>query len=128
MEKESVQILEVPFNSLDKYQLSLRKEGNDLFLYVNGAPERILERSKNKEQWKAELERLTQKGLRVIGVGYKKIPISKKDQFKHSPQKIKEQAKDFVFAGLLACMAQIVLIWDLQQLRCLSLLLMLPGY
>jgi len=69
---------------------------------VNGAPERILERSKNKDQWKAELERLTQKGLRVIGVGYKKIPISKKDQFKHSPQKIKEQAKDFVFAGLLA--------------------------
>jgi len=102
LEKESVQILEVPFNSLDKYQLSLRKEGNDLFLYVNGAPERILERSKNKDQWKAELERLTQKGLRVIGVGYKKIPISKKDQFKHSPQKIKEQAKDFVFAGLLA--------------------------
>jgi len=102
LEKESVQILEVPFNSLDKYQLSLRKEGKNLFLYVNGAPERILEKSKNKDKWEKELSNLTAQGLRVVGVGYKKLPLSLKEEFQKFPTKIKEEARDFEFVGLLA--------------------------
>jgi len=55
-------------------------------LYVCGAPERILERSnlneKERKKWKKKLEKLTEKGLRVVASAYKIFPskkLSKKD-------------------------------------------------
>lgn len=100
--KDISQITEVPFDSFLKYQLTLLKENNQLFLYVNGAPERILERSKNKEKWARSLEELTKKGLRVIGVGYKKLPLSLETELRQSVKRLKEEAKGFTFIGLIA--------------------------
>jgi len=77
LEKHSLQLDYSPFDSKLKYQLSLRKEGNKIFLYISGAPERILEISTNKERWNEKLKEMTQKGLRVIGVGYKEMPNDK---------------------------------------------------
>ncbi|MCD6550309.1 HAD-IC family P-type ATPase [bacterium] len=102
LRKKISQLTEVPFDSFLKYQLSLVKEDNELFLYVNGAPERILEKSKNKKKWENYLEELTKKGLRVIGVGYKKLPLSLEAQLRQSIKKLKEQAEGFTFVGLIA--------------------------
>ncbi len=98
LEREFPQIAKLPFDSVNKYLLSLRKEGKDVFLYISGAPERVLERSKKKGNWPKVLNELTKKGLRVIGVGYKKIPTSK---FPAS-EDLNKLAKDFNFVGLLA--------------------------
>ena len=94
---------ELEKKSLEKY-----------FLYVVGAPERILEKSLNKEGWLEKLESLTEKGLRVIGVGYKEIsnlkfqgvPKSAKQvwgriQTSNLPN-LNELANDFNFVGLIA--------------------------
>lgn len=77
LEKRSEEVSRLPFNSENKYKLSLRKEKDNLFLYIVGAPERILERSVNKNGWEEELKALSKKGLRVIGVGYRKIKNEK---------------------------------------------------
>ncbi len=97
LEKESSEIAFAPFNSINKYLLSLRKENGKYFLYISGAPEKILERSLNKEKWQKELQNLTKKGLRVIGVGYKEIK-----NHKSKSNNLNELADDFTFVGLLA--------------------------
>ena len=94
MDKESIEIKKLPFDSEYKYQLSLRKENNEIFLYFLGAPEKLLERSLNKDGWEEELEKMTGKGLRVLGAGYKKIKDHNKD--------LNSLAYDFTFAGLVA--------------------------
>ena len=95
--KELLEIEEInkmPFNSENKYSLSLRKEGNKRFLYISGAPERLIKKSKNASLWEKEIERLAEKGLRVVGVGYKEIKKTSKD--------LNKIANDFTFIGLLS--------------------------
>ena len=82
LESVSVEIARFPFDPTCKYQLSLREESGEFFLYISGAPERILERSKNKEGWAESLEKLTAQGLRVVGVGCKKVQSSTPKQSK----------------------------------------------
>ncbi len=94
LEKDSAEIARLPFDSYHKYLLSLRKEKSGTFLYVSGAPERILNKSQNSAQHKNTLEELTRKGLRVIGVAYRKI--SDKDAQKPN---LNELVKDLTFAG-----------------------------
>jgi len=100
LKKESIELGFLPFNPSDKYLLSLRKEKERCFLYVSGAPERILEKSINKNKWKEKLEELTGKGLRVIGVGYKKISNLKCQTSNLS--NLNELANNFNFVGLIA--------------------------
>jgi len=78
LEKNMTLITEIPFTSINKYiakVYTLNKKED--ILYVSGAPEKILEMSicnaKEKKEIKEKLEELTNKGLRVIAVGYKKI-------------------------------------------------------
>ncbi len=97
LEKKSLEVNFLPFDSSNKYLLSLRKEGGKYFLYVSGAPERILEKSLNKKDWLEKLEKLTEKGLRVIGVGYKEI-----SNLKSQISNLNELANDFNFVGLIA--------------------------
>lgn len=92
LELEELQNL--PFNSENKYALSLRKEGDKRILYICGAPEKIIKKSKNAAIWEEEIKRLTEKGLRVIGVGYKEIKKTSKD--------LNKIANDFNFIGLLS--------------------------
>lgn len=96
LEKKSIEIKKLPFNSVLKYQLSLREEEGKYFLYICGAPEKILEKSTNKGNWEEKLEHFTKKGLRVVGVGIKEV---KKENIKKD---IKDLAKDFKFEGLIA--------------------------
>ena len=97
LEEKSIELARLPFDSTYKYQLSLREENGELFLYISGAPERLLEMSKNKEGWKEKLEKLTAKGLRVVGVGYRGI-----SKLKSQKLNLKELADDFIFVGLIA--------------------------
>jgi len=94
MDKESIEMKKLPFDSEYKYQLSLRKEGNEMFLYFLGAPEKLLERSLNKDGWEDELQKMTKNGLRVLGTGFKKIKDYNED--------LNSLAYDFTFAGLIA--------------------------
>ncbi|MDD4358380.1 MAG: HAD-IC family P-type ATPase [Candidatus Pacebacteria bacterium] len=91
---EIEEIQNLPFNSINKYALSLRKEGNKKTLYICGAPEKILEKSKNASLWHEEIERLAEKGLRVIAVGCKEIKKTSKD--------LNKIAKNFNFIGLIS--------------------------
>jgi Ca2+-transporting ATPase len=96
LEKKSVQLAKLPFNSSRKYQLSLRKENGETLLYITGAPEKILEQSVNQKNWQELVEKLTQRGLRVVGTGYKKIPGKK-----NKTDITEDEINDFTFMGLL---------------------------
>ncbi|MCD6085884.1 HAD-IC family P-type ATPase [bacterium] len=104
LEKHSIQLDYSPFDSKLKYQLSLRKEGNKIFLYISGAPERILEISNNKDRWGEKLKEMTQKGLRVIGVGYKEMSNLKSQISNANGQILKildDKISGIHFAGLI---------------------------
>ena len=103
LEKESVEISAAPFDSVHKYELSLRREKGKNILYISGAPERILERSKNKKGWEKKLKELTENGMRVIGVGYKTIFNYQFSIFNNKLNfNLDSLARDFTFVGLLA--------------------------
>ncbi|HOI60218.1 MAG TPA: HAD-IC family P-type ATPase [Candidatus Pacearchaeota archaeon] len=91
---ESEELQNLPFNSENKYALSLRKDGNKRILYICGAPEKLIKKSKNAHLWEEEIKRLAEKGLRVVGVGYKEIKKTNKD--------LNKIANDFDFIGLLS--------------------------
>jgi len=95
--KETLKLEELqnlPFNSDNKYALSLRKEGKKRVLYICGAPERLINKSKNAKEWEEEIKRLAGKGLRIVGVGYKEVKKTSKD--------LNKIANDFNFIGLLS--------------------------
>ncbi len=97
---------DIPFSQEDKYlgKLFFISKEKKKILYLSGAPEKILEISdylkekgkvrrmskKAKKELYAEIETLTKKGFRVIGVGEKEIKIFKKP------------IKRIVFVGLVA--------------------------
>ncbi|MDD4661776.1 MAG: HAD-IC family P-type ATPase [Candidatus Pacebacteria bacterium] len=91
---EIEELQRLPFNSENKYALSLRKEKGKRMLYILGAPERIIKKSKNADLWEKEIERLAEKGLRVVGIGCKEIKKTSKD--------LNKLANDFHFIGLLS--------------------------
>jgi len=109
LEKEHPQLEEEPFNSTRKYMISLNKfdEEKNVVMY-KGAPERILEMSKYTVENGTEIEitdtirekllnlhrEYSEKGLRLLGVGYKKI-----DKKYTALKEIKDIDKDTVFAG-----------------------------
>ncbi len=94
LEKRSTEISRQPFDAVHKYMLSLRKEKEETVLYISGAPERLLNKSINSNYYEKKLNVLTQKGLRVIGVGYKKIS----DEDVHNLN-LNDLANELTFAG-----------------------------
>jgi len=91
----------VPFSSEKKYFASLHKwKGGNNKLFVNGAPEVLLDWSDLKEKDKKEIrrmiEQLTSQGKRVVGLASKNLGSTKKN--------IKEQdvRKNLTWVGLLA--------------------------
>lgn len=94
LEKNSKELAKTPFDSKYKFQLSLRKEKGSVYLYATGAPERLIDMSKNKAGWKLKTKEMAENGLRVVGVAYKKCPSTQKT--------ITElDYKGFSFSGLL---------------------------
>ncbi|KDO21245.1 hypothetical protein SPRG_13744 [Saprolegnia parasitica CBS 223.65] len=91
---ENAKIKEIPFNSRNKYQLSIHKQENDeskpMLLVMKGAPERISVRCGkimiNGEvvdmtpERRAEVEAcqlaLSKKGMRVLGFAEKELPLN----------------------------------------------------
>jgi Ca2+-transporting ATPase len=74
------------FDFHHKIQASLIKENDKFFIYVTGAPEKVIERVKNKDNWQEKSEKLAEKGLRVIALAYKEI--------KEVPQNPKELLRE----------------------------------
>ncbi len=105
LEKQLPLLAEIPFNSVNKYlakAFELNKKED--IIYISGAPEKLLEMSKYLEGGngkvaltpqittgiKSKLEDLTNKGLRVVAVAYKKIGS------------VEGLLDDLVFVGLIA--------------------------
>lgn len=79
------EIVKYSFDFHHKIQASLIKEGEKFFIYVTGAPEKVIERSKNKDSWQQKSEKLAEKGLRVIALACREIknpPKNPKDLLK----------------------------------------------
>ncbi|MCK4473678.1 HAD-IC family P-type ATPase [Candidatus Parcubacteria bacterium] len=72
LEKEMPKIDELPFDNEKKFLATLHQLNNKNIVFVCGAPEIILEKSKlnNKERkkWEQELEKMACKGLRIIAL------------------------------------------------------------
>lgn len=110
LENSEKELNEIPFNSEYKYSASLRKvAGDDYVLYVKGAPEILLAKSKyikgengaeelTKEKIKEieqRQEELTSKGYRLLAVAYKNL--------KEAPSDLKHQdISDLTFVGVFA--------------------------
>ena len=96
----SPKVAEIPFNSTNKWQLSIHEVNNRYLLVMKGAPERILarcgkilingEEQEMNDEWRAKYdsayEYLGGLGERVLGFGHmwideEKFPFGKKDQF-----------------------------------------------
>jgi Ca2+-transporting ATPase len=94
MREENEELEQTAFDSKNKYILSLRKNKGKRTLYICGAPEKILERSKNAKKWEEEVNKLSEQGFRVVAVGYKEIKRASKD--------LNTIANNFDFVGLIA--------------------------
>ena len=93
IEKKSKLISVLPFNSTRKYVLNLREENGEKFLYIIGAPEVILSKSKNKEDWQEKIEKMADEGLRVVAAGFKKVSSESAN--------LDKEAFGFEFVGLV---------------------------
>lgn len=93
--KKTKETLKLSFDFHYKFQASLIKEGNKLFIYVTGAPEKIIERSKNKAGWQAKSEKLAEQGLRIIGLAYKEIKKAPE-----TPEELLAEVKSMTMVGL----------------------------
>ncbi|MFC1612620.1 cation-translocating P-type ATPase [Patescibacteria group bacterium] len=108
LEKEMPRLDEIPFNSDRKFMATLHKRTQkENLVLVKGAPEIIFKKcskiikhkqeveldSEFRAKFKAQLEDLTSKGLRVLALAYKKTPTN---------GKLEESGiKDLVFVGLV---------------------------
>lgn len=99
---------EILFNSANKFSASLYQgKTNEHWLYFYGSPEKTLEMTKSflggkrkqvlktadRERLKQEIESLAAKGLRLIGVAYKKLP--------RAVGEIERELHDLVFVGFI---------------------------
>ena len=117
LEEKMPKIDEIGFNPNNKYIAALRQSGKqELMLCLSGAPEKILELSGKLEvngkqekltsdsdkKIKAKLKGLTEKGMRVIAVAYRRVPNPKSEIPKLKTYDLKELCNDLIFVGLIA--------------------------
>ena len=97
-------ISSIPFNSANKYMVTLNEVDDKKYLLLKGAPERVLKFAKfqlaekgktalSKEHWLRRIEELAEKGERVIAFAYKEWA----DGEKLDPE---ESNKEYVFLGV----------------------------
>lgn len=100
---------EVPFDSRRKYMATLHHLNDKAYVYIKGAPEVILSRSRyiehngtreelipsKRARWDMKETSLTSQGLRVLAVGYKQI--SNKQTTLHE-----RDLTNFIYVGLIA--------------------------
>jgi len=91
--EKKIKVHQFPFEPSSKFLVSWVKKKEGEFLYCCGAPERILPLCQNKEEFLPLLDQLTEKGLRVVGMAYKKCKNK-------TCQKIKiGEINDLIFVG-----------------------------
>ncbi len=79
--KSFPRISEIPFDSVRKKMTTIHKTGAGLLCITKGAAEILLEgisedQLEKKEGWKKEVERMSAKGYRVLGLSVKLLPDS----------------------------------------------------
>jgi len=102
IEKKMKKIKELPFSSERKYLAALYQvEEGKFILYISGAPEKILSLSnldkKEVEKIERKLDELAEKGLRIVGLGYKEIQSAKLNT-----ESLEGLISDITLAGLIA--------------------------
>ncbi len=103
LEEKMSEIVEIPFDSVNKYVARAFTINKKKYLYLSGAPEKLLEMSKyfrkngkkeiltseRRRKIEGELEGLTGKGLRVVAVAEKEV------------RSLKNLVSNLVFVGLI---------------------------
>lgn len=96
-------IAEIPFNTINKFISILAKEKKNYFIYICGAPEKVIKRSiltkKEIKKVKGVLERLTSRGLRVVASALKKVSLKNGGYL--SQEDIEKMTEDMSFAGFV---------------------------
>jgi Ca2+-transporting ATPase len=98
-------LYEQPFESVLRYQAGIYQKGDDIFCFIAGAPETIINKCHNaKYQTQQTLQELVQEGFRVIGMAEKKIDILKlAPNWQEDSNFLKQLFEDnFNFLGLFA--------------------------
>jgi len=95
LEKVSIELDRLPFDSKYKYQVTLRQEQESNYLYISGAPDRLLALASNRSGWQEKIDKMASQGLRVVGFAYKKVSKGKK-------KITSTDLNNFNFEGLLA--------------------------
>lgn len=117
LEKGQPKISEIPFDPVYKFSANLREysKGENI-LYVLGAPELILKKSKyieldgrqakvSKQRLsglKRKYEDLTSKGLRVLGTAYKKVKKVKRRRKGGEKELTEKDVEELIFVGFIA--------------------------
>ena len=74
---EAPRIDDLPFSSKDRFLATLHKEGRENIIYVNGAPEFLVEwstlSSEKKSEINKEIELLTKDGMRLVGYARRRV-------------------------------------------------------
>ncbi|MFW6290464.1 MAG: HAD-IC family P-type ATPase, partial [Mariniphaga sp.] len=97
---------QVPFESEHKYSASLNKIDDDVFIFVTGAPERLIdmcdkqltaegEKKTDKEYWEQKMEEVAAKGQRMLAAAFEKVDSSRSEIEKEDVEKNK------TFLGLI---------------------------
>lgn len=115
LEKANPKIIDLPFNSTLKYSASLHYfSDKENALYLLGAPEKILERTKyieidgkqetltseKLEELEKKYEAIALQGERVLATAYKKVIVSKEKAV--NLKLLKEESQDLIFVGFIA--------------------------
>lgn len=101
LRKKHTRIASIPFTSKNRFFASLSKwnDGGNM-LFVNGAPEFLIEWSnlskKEKQKLTKTIEELSSHGKRLVGMARKRVPSNYKEI------KTKDVKKDLEWVGLLA--------------------------
>ncbi len=108
LNKAIKKIAEVPFNTIDKFIIAALREKKEEFLYICGAPEKVLERcqfvkingkklpitDEYIKKLEEKLKRFTRKGLRVVATAYKDFEF--KDE-----KKLKTEVNNLTLGGFI---------------------------
>ncbi len=101
IDKKNPSILKFPFDPDKKYLVGLNRIEGRLELSFCGAPEKLIKLSKefeiDEKEIRNKLDEFTKRGLRVVGVAYKKI-----GHLETEKEKIEKEFQDLTFVGLIA--------------------------
>jgi P-type Ca2+ transporter type 2C len=103
---ESRRIDTIPFESDHKYMATLSTLGEDRFIFMTGAPERVIEmcdrqyteageKAIDENFWEEKSDEIAAKGQRLLGAAFQKVDNSRKDIEK------KDLKKNKVFLGII---------------------------